>query len=768
MPRWLGVVLAASFLVLTVVRRNPPSLHVDVGVPGDQHFLEDFGASQAGGAGTFRWSQPGARLVLHGASHSSARLVLALDSGPRPVRVQLRQDGVTLGVLEVTRGWRSYSLDLPGVSALRSVFEPPAVELVAADYQPGADGHRLGVKLADVRLVPDPSSTPGSWARGMPRAGVWTWSFGLLAGWLLRLDALRTRRGRGAARTVGSLVLAALVFAAVVEYRDPYRSAWLYPFMPVILGLLSLGLFLRRPDEDAPLARSDATASLRPVDLRVALALGAVLLLALAMRFHLIRDLPWAMWRDEARHALVGLAILRDPGYRPLYVPHADLPGLGLYPFAVALHLWGIHPWSLRPVTALAGGLTVLPLFGLARRLTRSDETALLAAGLLAASSWHVSLSRLSFATIFEPLFTLTGLWMITRSLTAAGKAGRLLWACGAGLSLAVAFQTYHTGRMAPLLAAWLAFVLLRERRGLAAGLLPAVFVFAAGVAPVVIYGHRHASEVNSRVGEVFLLARAERSGEAPLAALDTSLGRHLLMFNLRGDPNGRHHAPDQPLLDPVTGLGFLLGLTLLVRHRHLPESRFLLGALLLTVLPGVLAVDGPHAGRTIGAAAFACLVAGIGWMEVVGSARLPRAALVAPLVVAAGLNAWTYFVAMPVDPRVWGASYPVETQMGVFVRGLAESRSDSRLFDVFVPGEVARSEVFRYLTDGLAVQAFEEGEPLPAAPPGSLVLLPGQLGGEPPPLGILGERVPVRTVSGPPFPGLGTPSFIGYTLTRP
>src|SRR5215813_5655427 len=85
--------------------------------------------------------------------------------------------------------------------------------------------------------------------------------------------------------------------------------------------------------------------------------------------------------------------------YRPVYVAErgVNLPALGFYVFAVPLAFGPIRPWSLRPVTALAGTLCVLPLFALVRRTTGRTDAALFAAAFLACSSWAVSVSRLSF-----------------------------------------------------------------------------------------------------------------------------------------------------------------------------------------------------------------------------------------------------------------------------------------------------------------------------------------------------------------------------------
>src|SRR5213078_2370111 len=96
--------------------------------------------------------------------------------------------------------------------------------------------------------------------------------------------------------------------------------------------------------------------------------------------------LPYGLWRDEAWHGVIAQRILEDPSYRPVYIAeaHVNMPALVLYPFALAIKRWGAHEWAMRPIVALAGALTVLPLYGLVRRLTGRVGLALLAAALLA------------------------------------------------------------------------------------------------------------------------------------------------------------------------------------------------------------------------------------------------------------------------------------------------------------------------------------------------------------------------------------------------
>lgn len=512
------------------------------------------------------------------------------------------------------------------------------------------------------------------------------------------------------------------------------------------------------------------------------LLLGAIFLLALGLRLYQLDRLPIGLWRDEARHGLVALRMAEDASYRPVYVldERVQLPGLGLAPFAAALSLFGVQLWTMRLVTALAGALAVLPLYVVATWLSGRRAVGLGAALLLAASSWSITLSRFSFPTIYEPLLSLCawalllfGLPPTSRLLPPASRFLPLAACLLAGICLGIVAQTYHIGRIAPLAALWLALLLWPHeraaRRAWLVGVSATALAAALVVAPLVGYALTRGGDFNSRVGEVFVLGPDALRGRAPLAALDENLRRHLLMFNVLGDANGRHHAPGRPLLDYVSGIGLLLGLAALLRRNTDWRARFLLGALGVGLLPGLLAVDAPHAMRTFGALAPTCIIAALGWAELARMLREPQAALrpfVAALCVGVlaaltvGLNAGLYFGLMPRDPQVFGGFYPVQSQMGAYVRATGGAEQ------FYVPRDIRDDPSFAFLATGLPVETFE-GATLSAPPqPGARFLLSGYFASaEAAGLAEALGQPPVLEQNGPPFPDGRGPTFYVYRL---
>jgi hypothetical protein len=254
-------------------------------------------------------------------------------------------------------------------------------------------------------------------------------------------------------------------------------------------------------------------------------------------------------------------------------------------------------------------------------------------------------------------------------------------------------------------------------------------------------------------------------------------------MFNVRGDSNGRHVAPNRPMLDAVTGLGLLAGVAALLRRRRDWRCQFLLGALAIGLLPSLLSVDSPHAMRSIDALPFACMIGELGlaelWRLVLsalprgierlrGGGRMWRGwgALAAGLALglALALNAWTYFGVMPADRLVWTSFYPYHTQIGAYIRTLADQQGPEAARQVYVPQRLVDNPVFEYLTYGLPVQTFDAGRLSTPARVGALFVLPSTI--KPPDLRVLVQQNdlgPAPVLSGPLLPDGATASFLVY-----
>ncbi|NTU80867.1 MAG: hypothetical protein HGA45_16055, partial [Chloroflexales bacterium] len=149
----------------------------------------------------------------------------------------------------------------------------------------------------------------------------------------------------------------------------------------------------------------------------------------------------------------------------------------------------------------------------------------------------------------------------------------------------------------------------------------------------------------------------------------------------------------------------------------------------------GVFSGNAPHAMRSLGTLAPACLLAGVALAALAEALPGPRPsptaqgrggrALVA-LALGASLlfNAWLYFGAMRVEPTVYGEFDLLETSMGLVARAPFEAADpELRAVRVYVPEALRGEDTLRFLTWGLPIGAYT-GAPLPADAP-ALVLLP-------------------------------------------
>ncbi|MGN6810260.1 MAG: ArnT family glycosyltransferase, partial [Thermomicrobiales bacterium] len=463
------------------------------------------------------------------------------------------------------------------------------------------------------------------------------------------------------------------------------------------------------------------------------LVLAVILLLAAAARFYQLGEIPFSLWRDEARHGLEALHILRDPSYRPVYVPAISLPGLFPALLALIFKVFGAGIASLRGLTAGAGVVAVGLLWAVARRLW-GPRVALVAALLAAVGSWRVSIDRLAFDTAPTTVCTLGAflafLWGVDE--VRAGRRGLLAFAL-AGLSGGLAIYNYYPGRFALPVLAGAAIVLLllwgwRTGRRVLAGLALALAVAVVTLTPLARYAVEQPDNFFKRTEQVYLLADSSLQGRTAVEAVERNLLTHAVMFNWHGEPNARHHMPKWPMLDAVTGLCFVVGLALAIIAAiggQFPAF-FTLGWLLALLGPSIVSIDAPSAVRAQDAAPAAYLLAALGlvalWERLAAldaPALLRRAApAVAAMALAlvVGINLWIYFVRMPGDPRVISKfQYAGETRAGLLI-ATAHARAPS--LATYVPQPFTGDEVLVFAANGAPVAPLPDNPAaLPAGP---------------------------------------------------
>ena len=445
---------------------------------------------------------------------------------------------------------------------------------------------------------------------------------------------------------------------------------------------------------------------------------------------------------------------------RPAYV-YAALPSVGLL---------GLTPFSVRLPAALAGTLAVPALYALARLLLKDRRAALLAAGMLAVSPWHLQFTRAAReASLLVPaviLFALALLWVLresTQRLDGASWKPRQTW--GLVAAAMAALLALYSDPVALALVPLVGAVLVRAHwdqvtRLPRQTLTIALVVLAVGLVPIgmqLLDGRaqtRQGSVLDSPLVTQISEARVARDRadgapwvlQLPVAvAARQAVDNYLVHFSprflfTRGDPDWRNHSADSGQL-LLWDLPLLLAGTLaLVRGRHSPAMQVVGGWLLVAPLPATFGEQAPDALRSIGMVPALYLLAAAGfpalweWVHNLGQGprdrwlRVPGSVLgptwLGVLGVSIGLYLYGYYALYPVEhAREWNAGYlEGYREAKALVEGDASGGRYSR---VVIPEEMGHSYVYalfgtqydpaRYLEQGGSrVDATYAGYPAP------------------------------------------------------
>ncbi len=492
-------------------------------------------------------------------------------------------------------------------------------------------------------------------------------------------------------RIVPGIAAMILAYFGLREFQGaierPELLAWWFYIGSVLLFLL----FAWSLDLGATKARNEQVAGERWQPWQIVIAL-LILFVALFMRLWRLDQLPFGTWYDEAENGLQALRILNDDQYYPLFVSSIHAPAHYLYLIALLFHYINVSTESIRLVSVLMGLATVWAGY-LAGRELFGRSLGLATAFVIAVARWNVNFSRIGMYNASTPLFELLSIAFLLRGV----RRGRYSDYAIAGLSLGLGLCFYAAFQI--FIAATLLYLLLTAlfQRGFLqrtwSGILLMYVTMALVIAPVALYAYAKPDVYFERTKDTSIFADKTPIENLPtwladgcaqlsepwadrctrLPRLLDNARKHLLMFNWRGDPNGRHNLPGEPMLDNILAALLLLGVGLSLARFWRPRALLLLIWLFAMLMGGILSLgfEAPQSLRAIGTQPAAYLLAlvplhalWLAWRNSGGQRYAQWVALpIALLLLWAGYNNfYTYFYRQALDFPSWNAFSTPET----------------------------------------------------------------------------------------------------------
>ena len=332
--------------------------------------------------------------------------------------------------------------------------------------------------------------------------------------------------------------------------------------------------------------------------------LVGLLLFSLLARLSLLDRSPPGVRFDELVH--IKMADRIYAGEWPIYFQEAwGHEPLYHYFHAAGMWLLGKTVLGVRITSILFGVLGVFTTY-LAFRPLFGPGVALISATLLAVSLWSLVYSRFGDRHISLPAWIGLCVYCFWRGLQTPEARRRqiVLWFAVGGLCLGATLYTYFASRIVPLILSIFVFYLALFHRHMLRGRWIGLILFfvlpVLILMPMILYLRQH-PELEQRLGQVGAnILGALRAWN--LVPLLQSIGKTLLMFSFKGDPEWLYNISGRPVFDPVTAVAFYGGLSLSLWHWRKPKHAFVLLWLAGGLIPTMFSWPSGSLGHSIAA----------------------------------------------------------------------------------------------------------------------------------------------------------------------
>ncbi|MFB0533767.1 MAG: PA14 domain-containing protein [Anaerolineae bacterium] len=451
--------------------------------------------------------------------------------------------------------------------------------------------------------------------------------------------------------------------------------------------------------------------------------LAMILLIGAFMRLYKFTALPFGTWYDEADNGLWALKVLNDPSYRPIYIESTNLPAHFVFLIALSFKLLGATTTlAIRAVTVVFGLATVMVAYLLGREFF-NRKLALVLAFFLAVSRWDVNFSRIGLHGVTTPFFELAVIYFLLKGLRRKAVQD-FVWG---GLSLGLGLCFYAPYRLFPGVIALFLLYQVVTRRGFLREHYRHLLVFSLAallaVAPVLQFACQHTEKFLARTRRTSIFS--QEVNQPGWKAVDDNLGKHLLMFNYRGDPNGRHNLPGEPMLDSTTSVLFLISLGYSLYHLRRRQCFLLIIWFAVMLSGGVFSLDfeAPQSLRAIGTLPVAYVLACVVLQQLEGAftrgwgargGRYFSGALVFLLAWIGYANFHTYFYRQARDFAVWNAFSTPETLTARAMKAAAGH------YDFYVTSLYYQHPTVRFIVPNVvSYKRWDTSDNLPIREPG-------------------------------------------------